>query len=88
MHIRNGDAPYQSATDAMRYWPETATAVAARRDMEGHCEIASPLGLHDLFNLNLRPTAAFTDAKRAIFENRIHSKGWMIEWPKLRQVDT
>lgn len=25
MHLRNGDRPYQSATDAMRYWPETAT---------------------------------------------------------------
>lgn len=31
MHSRNSDSPYRSATDAMRYWPETATAVAARR---------------------------------------------------------
>lgn len=31
MHIRNGDQPYSSALDAMRYWPETATAVATRR---------------------------------------------------------
>ncbi|EGH29575.1 hypothetical protein PSYJA_11575 [Pseudomonas syringae pv. japonica str. M301072] len=26
MHIQNGDEPYLCAIDAMRYWPETATA--------------------------------------------------------------
>ena len=31
MHLRNGDAPYASAVDAIGHWPETATAVAARR---------------------------------------------------------
>jgi hypothetical protein len=28
MHMKNGDAPYLSAVDAMRFWPETATSVA------------------------------------------------------------
>ena len=28
MHLRNGDPPYSGATDAMRHWPETATAIA------------------------------------------------------------
>jgi hypothetical protein len=27
MHGRNGAAPYASATDAMRFWPETAAAI-------------------------------------------------------------
>jgi len=58
MHVRNGDAPYASATDAMRYWPETATAVAVRRNDRDHCEIAAPLGLDDLFGLIVRPTHA------------------------------
>jgi hypothetical protein len=31
MHVRNGDAPYASAIEAIGHWPETATAVAARR---------------------------------------------------------
>ena len=29
MHQSNGDVPYVSVTEAMRYWPETATAIAA-----------------------------------------------------------
>jgi hypothetical protein len=48
MHQRNGDTPYASATEAMRYWPETATAVAARWQDHNDCEIAAPLGLDDL----------------------------------------
>lgn len=50
-----------SARDAMRYWPETATAVAARRGGRDELEIASPLGLDDLFNLLLRPTERFAN---------------------------
>ena len=26
MHLHNGDAPYQAVSDAMRFWPEIATA--------------------------------------------------------------
>lgn len=83
MHVRNGDAPYLSATDAMRYWPETATAVAARRSGNNKLEIASPLGLEDLLNLVLRPTQRFAVEKRSIFEERVRSKSWMISWPLL-----
>ena len=36
MHSRNGDARYISAVEAMRYWPETATAVAARQTVGGY----------------------------------------------------
>lgn len=84
MHKRNGDAPYESAVDAMRYWPETATALAARRSGTGQLEIASPLGLADLFNLVLRPTQKFAADKRSIYEQRIVSKAWLTEWPMLR----
>ncbi|GAA4035111.1 hypothetical protein GRI94_08580 [Erythrobacter jejuensis] len=84
MHIRNGDAPYQSATDAMRHWPETATAVAAKRVCSDECEIASPLGLDDLIGLVLRPTIKFTVQKRSIFEERVRSKAWRRKWPMLK----
>lgn len=87
MHKRNGDLPYRSATDAMRYWPETATAVAARRSGTGQLEIASPFGLHDLFNLVLRPTPRFAGEKRPIFEARVRSKGWVTEWPLLTRAE-
>jgi hypothetical protein len=57
--ILAGDAPYASAADAMRFWPETATAVAVRRTAEGPCEIAAPFGLEKLFGLVLRPVSRF-----------------------------
>ena len=79
MHTRNGDSPYQSATDAMRYWPETATVVAARRIGRDQLEIASPLGFDDLFNLLLRPTPRFIAEKLIIYERRVSSKAWMTE---------
>lgn len=87
MHVRNGDAPYISSTDAMRYWPETATAIAVRRNEAGGCEIAAPLGLDDLFDLVLRPTPRFRRDKRAIYEDRIRSKSWSETWPLLRKID-
>lgn len=82
MHRRNADAPYQSAADAMRRWPETATAVAAR--LGGKVvEINAPLGLDDLFALRLRPTAAFSGKKRSVFQERVRSKRWGERYPML-----
>ena len=87
MHSRNGDTPYQSATDAMRYWPETATAVAARRFGSDQLDIASPLGLDDLFKLVLRPTQRFACEKLPIYQERIESKAWMTVWPLLERAE-
>lgn len=87
MHSRNGDTSYASATDAMRYWPETATAVAAQRYGVDGCNIAAPLGLEDLLNLVLRPTASFRVEKRTIYEDRIRIKEWTRCWPLLTKVD-
>jgi hypothetical protein len=84
MHGRNGDAPYASAVEAMRYWPETATAVAARRRGEHCCEIAAPFGLKDLLGLVLRPTPRFSGEKRVVYEERLRTKGWVASWPDLR----
>lgn len=87
MHIRNDDSPYASAIDAMRFWPETATAVAARRSGDHQCEIAAPLGLEDLFGLVLRPGPRFSADKRHVFEERAHTKRWLIDWPLLCKAD-
>jgi hypothetical protein len=86
MHIRNVDAPYLSAVDAMRFWPETATAVGARRTGVAECEIAAPLGLDDLFNLTLRPAGRFVCDKRAIYNERLKAKNWLVDWPLLQAV--
>lgn len=84
MHLRNGDAPYASAVEAMRHWPDTATAVAARRTAQAGYEFAAPFGLDDLFNLVVRPTPRFRDDKHGIYLDRVRRKGWLGTWPLLR----
>lgn len=87
MHLRNGDAPYDSVGDAMRFWPETATAVAVR--LSGNdLEINAPLGLDDLFQLRLRRTPWFASVKRGIFEQRVADKGWLSRYPLVRIAET
>ena len=100
MHDRNGDAPYLCATDAMRHWPETATAVAVRRDVDegnagggnagggnagGGLAIAAPFGLDDLFACRLRAAGKFAGAKAGIFEERCAAKGWLARYPNVRK---
>ncbi|WP_460418150.1 nucleotidyltransferase family protein [Pseudomonas sp. microsymbiont 2] len=82
MHLRNGQAPYASTEDAMRYWPETATAVAVRRTADDRCEVLAPLGLDDLFGLRLRSTPG----KAEVMAARARDKGWMQRWPTLRSL--
>jgi hypothetical protein len=87
MHIENGDSPYLSSTDAMRFWPETATAVAVRRTDDDRCEVIAPLGLDDLLTLKLRPAGDFASGKRQIFDSRVNEKGWLSAFPKLELLD-
>ncbi|MCC5962525.1 MAG: nucleotidyltransferase family protein [Rhodobacteraceae bacterium] len=82
MHIRNKDAPYVSVEDAMRFWPETATAVAAMRS-GSECIFIAPFGLSDLERLILRPTSA-APHKIAAFHSRVAGKNWRTRWPKVR----
>jgi hypothetical protein len=84
MHERNADQPYLSALDAMRYWPETATAVGVRLNDQGDIEVAAPFGLDDLFALIVRPTERFAAEKHLVYADRIHSKNWQAIWPGLR----
>lgn len=87
MHLRNGDQPYASATDAMIYWPETATAVAVRLAADDELEIAAPFGLDDLFDLVVRPTERFREEKRHQFVERLQNKQWLTKWPGLTVLD-
>jgi hypothetical protein len=83
MHRRNGDCPYLSVADAMRHWPETATAVAARLTDDDSIAVTAPLGLDDLFALRLIPTQAFATDKRPEFDKRVAEKGWLKRYPLL-----
>lgn len=86
MHERNGDDPYTSSFDAVKRWPETATAVAVRLQDNGEIEVLAPFGLHDLFEGIIRPTPRFEDEKRHVFDQRYVDKGWLQKWPFLRVI--
>lgn len=81
MHIRNGDNSYQSIVDAMSYWPEKETAVAIRKNIHGNYECISAFGLESLFDLKVTHNLK---RNRGIFEHRVKSKKWLIQWPMLR----
>lgn len=86
MHQRNGNAPYRSTENALLYWPETATAVAARVGDNNIIEILAPYGLDDLFELRLRPTPPFEHDKLAVFRQRVVAKRWMERYPLLQLI--
>ncbi len=84
MHERNGDAPYRDTEDAIRHWPETATAIAARLNGD-RVEVIAPHGIDDLLQLRVRPTPTF-GRKLEIYRQRIASKDWLQRWPMLEIV--
>ena len=84
MHHRNDDAPYASASDAMRYWPEAATAVGVRLSSQDLLEVAAPFGLDALFELIVAPAGQFRTDKHALYLQRVRDKKWQIVWPRLK----
>lgn len=84
MHRRNHDRPYLSTIDALRHWPETATAVAVRLDSDGRIQLLSPYGLDDLFAGIVRVTPRFKTEKQSILDGRWQAKQWHLRWPFLR----
>jgi len=85
MHIRNKTKVASNTTDAMRYWLETPTAVAARIDANDEITILAPFGLDDLFKMIIRPTPAAT-SKMEQFEARLTTKFWLKNWPELKII--
>ena len=84
MHEGNGDPAYRDTADALRHWPETATAIAARLQ-HGNVELLAPLGLDDLLGMVVRPTPAFR-RKTQIYAERQAAKNWRARWPLLNFV--
>lgn len=84
----NGETiqPLTSIEEALSLWSETATAVAIRFDSLGNLEIIAPFGLSDLFELNLRWNSALVSYQT--FKNRVESKNWLQQWPKLKIVNS
>jgi hypothetical protein len=85
MHVANDDLPYRDVADAIRCWPETATAIAARTVCR-RVEVLAPHGIADLVELIVRPTPRF-GRKMSVYRDRISKKDWAQRWPRLRFVD-
>ncbi|MEU4474953.1 nucleotidyltransferase family protein [Micromonospora sp. NPDC023888] len=84
MHLRNGDAPYTSALDAISRWPETATCVAVTLRGDS-VRLVACHGLTDLVGMVVRPSPAMDDAAgRATVQRRVEAKGWLHRWAGLR----
>lgn len=85
MHERNGDPPYRNTEDAIRCWPETATAIAARI-FGDNVEVIAPHGIDDLVGMIVRPSPAFA-RKLPVYRSRLASKDWARRWPRLQFID-
>jgi len=80
MHLRNGHQQYLNSENAISFWPETATSVAVRINLDNQIEYIAPYGLKDLFDLVVRPTPKFD---LSIYADRLKRKDWKKKWSKL-----
>ncbi|MBE3714025.1 nucleotidyltransferase family protein [Vibrio parahaemolyticus] len=81
MHVRNGDNPYTSSLDAMSYYPEKETAIAIRQIDPNSYECIAAFGYESLFDCYVTHNSK---RLREIFESRVNSKGWLVQWSSLR----
>lgn len=85
MHVRNHHEPYVDVADAMKRWPETATAVGITLTDEGNLDVIAPHGLADLFALVLRQSPCC--GNQTLFLERIRTKKWKDRWHRLQIID-
>lgn len=81
MHINNHDRAYLNTQDAMSFWPEKETAIAVRLTSTQEIEVLAPFGTDSLYEglISHNPKRS-----KAVFLQRVHSKGWLDTWPKLK----
>lgn len=75
---------YKNTEDAIRQWPETATAVAVRLNTQDEVELIAPHGAEDLTNMIVRRTPGFSLEE---YQERQRKKNWGAKWPKLRFIE-
>lgn len=83
MHTVNQVAPYQSSTDGISKFPETATAIGVKLDEKGDLRVIAPYGVKDLLAMKIRPTPYFIESQ--IFQDRLLKKKWSTIWPKVAE---
>lgn len=85
MHLVTGEPARNSLEEAIKNWPETATAIAIRLDAAGEIEFISPYGFDDLLSLVLKPTE-YHAQNPAAFNRRLKEKEWKKHWPELHEI--
>jgi hypothetical protein len=76
--------PLTSIRDAVGTWPETATAVAARLDVDDTIEICAPLGTADLLNGVWRRNPRRVDIQRSLARLARHQPA--ARWPRVSVI--
>ncbi|MFS0892570.1 nucleotidyltransferase family protein, partial [Peribacillus frigoritolerans] len=78
--------PYSSSVDAISKFPETATALGVKLDENDNVILTAPYGIHDVINLEVKPTPFFKETKERveIYEDRITKKNWKSTWKKVK----
>ncbi len=85
MHLKKGEEPYTSSTDALSQWTETPTCIGASLDTEGQVHLTIPHGVEDLLSCIVRPTP-YVLAKPEIYRERMRTKNWPARWPQVRII--
>lgn len=86
MHIETNEPPRTSLLDAIKNWPETATAVAVQLSPGGDIAVLAPHGLADLFNMVVVATP-YHKAHPEKFLDRRSRKNWVNQWPEVQYRD-
>lgn len=84
-HAWNNLPPYDSVSNAIAQWPETATGIGVHIE-NGELKLLAPHGIDDLVNLVVRPSPTFQEGIEKVRE-RAQEKQWLKKWPKLRFAD-
>lgn len=86
MHKINNLSPYTSSVDGISKFPETATALGVKLDAKDNIILTAPWGVHDIIQLEVRPTPFFLENKERmqIYEERVSKKNWKKTWSKLK----
>lgn len=86
MHGHNPEtAPYMSTRDAIRKYPETATAVALRL-VDNKLELFALYGLEVISRFEIHPTPHFkaSSKRMRVYQERMAKKDWRQKWPQIQ----
>ncbi|MFM4702614.1 nucleotidyltransferase family protein [Aeromonas bivalvium] len=87
MHLRQGVAPFTSSEQALSHWVELPTCIGVRLLPDDSLQWLAPFGFAPGWSLAVQPNERCRQP-RAVFHERVASKGWRQIWPRLRIPDS